>query len=119
VALKKNSKTDFALTEYKVEISFSPEDEAYIATVPELPGCASHGDTPKEALKMAFEAVELYLEVLQKSGKEIPLPMTRKKFSGKIPLRIDPLLHRDISVKADNEKISLNKYIERVLKTGT
>ncbi|MEZ4814264.1 MAG: type II toxin-antitoxin system HicB family antitoxin [Bdellovibrionota bacterium] len=118
MARKKKVNNEFPITEYKVEIAFSPEDEAYLARVPELPGCVTHGDTQEEALKMAHEAIEVYLESLVSDGKEIHTPMVRKKFSGNIPLRIDPVLHRDIALKADGEKLSVNKYIEKVLKTA-
>lgn len=118
MARKKKSRKEFPIKEYKVEIAFSPEDEAYVARVPELPSCVTHGETQEEALEMAHEAIEVFLESLVADGKEIPIPMARRKFSGKIPLRIDPVLHRDIAVKADGENISVNRYIEKLLKTG-
>lgn len=118
MARKKKAHNAFPIKEYKVEIAFSPEDEAFVARVPELPNCITHGDSQEEALKMAHEAIEVYLESLLADGKVIPTPMARRKFSGKIPLRIDPVLHRDIAVKADGENISVNRYIEKLLKTG-
>jgi antitoxin HicB len=40
-----------------------PEDEGgYSVSVPELPGCFTQGETKEEAIKMAYEAIELYLE---------------------------------------------------------
>lgn len=118
MAHKKKKSRVFPITEYKVEIAFSPEDDAYVARVPELLGCITHGNSQVEALRMAHEAIELYLESLEKHGKKIPTPLARKKFSGNIPLRIDPVLHRDIALKADGEKMSVNKYIEKLLKIG-
>ncbi len=115
---KKKAHKKLPINEYKVEIIFSPEDEAFVARVPELAGCATHGNTQEEALKNAHEAIEIYIESLLSSGKEIPTPLARKKFSGNIPLRIDPILHRDIALKADGENLSVNKYIEKLLKTG-
>ena len=62
------------------------EDEAtdgttlYLAEVPDLPGCMSHGETPEEALQNLQEAIELYLKALDDAGVERPagkhLPMT-------------------------------------------
>ena len=37
---------------YEIIIYWSKEDEAFIAEVPELPGCMAHGETPENALKM-------------------------------------------------------------------
>jgi len=44
----------------------------YTVIVPVLPGCVTHGDTIEEAIKMAKEAIQLYLESLQEHGEEIP-----------------------------------------------
>ncbi len=40
--------------------------------VPSLPGCVTYGDTVEEAISMAREAIELYLESLKAHGEEIP-----------------------------------------------
>ncbi|WP_103876950.1 MULTISPECIES: type II toxin-antitoxin system HicB family antitoxin [Petrotoga] len=40
--------------------------------VPVLPGCVTHGDTIEEAIKMAKEAIQLYIESLQEHREEIP-----------------------------------------------
>ena len=40
--------------------------------VPFLPGCVTYGDTIEEAIKMAKEAIQLYIESLQEHGEEIP-----------------------------------------------
>jgi predicted RNase H-like HicB family nuclease len=47
-------------------------DSDYGVTVPDLPGCFSAGSTVDEALWMAREAIELYLETLVEDGAEIP-----------------------------------------------
>jgi predicted RNase H-like HicB family nuclease len=57
---------------YKVQIR--PEtDGTYTVIVPTLPGCLTFGDTIEEALKMAKEAIEVYIESLAARGKEIPI----------------------------------------------
>ena len=109
----KKKKTEL---KYRLEINWSPEDEAFVANVPELPGCMTHAGTAEEAVLMAQEAIEGYIESLQARGKSVPLPLAEKRFSGKIPLRIDPNLHRDIAVKAEIEGVSVNRFIERKLK---
>jgi len=44
----------------------------YTAIVPTLPGCVTYGDTIEEAIDMAREAIEGYLEILKAHGEEIP-----------------------------------------------
>ena len=56
---------------YKVFLHKEPEGE-YTVTVPSLSGCITYGDNVDEALVMAKEAIELYLETLRDDGEEIP-----------------------------------------------
>lgn len=44
----------------------------YTVTVPSLPGCITYGETIDDAIAMAKEAIELYIEDLRENGEEIP-----------------------------------------------
>ena len=44
----------------------------YTVIVPSLPGCVTYGNTIEEAIEMAKEAIELYIESLKEHGEEIP-----------------------------------------------
>ena len=44
----------------------------YTVIVPSLPGCVTYGDTIEEAIEMAKEAIQLYLESLKEHDEEIP-----------------------------------------------
>ncbi len=112
----KKKKTEKEQPKYRVDIVWNPEDGCYVARVPELPNCQTHGNTMEEAVAMAKEAIEGYVETLEKEGLPVPPPLAEKKFSGKIPLRIDPTLHRNLVVNAAIEGMSVNKYIEQRLK---
>lgn len=59
---------------YQILVAWSPEDDSYVAQVPDLPGFAAHGATEAEALEQAREAIRLYLDVLTESGGGIPEP---------------------------------------------
>jgi predicted RNase H-like HicB family nuclease len=61
---------------YKMEIKWSNEDNAYIVTVPELPGCKTHGSTYKEAVKRGIEAIDSWIEASQKWNDPVPPPLT-------------------------------------------
>jgi antitoxin HicB len=59
--------------QYNYKILLNKEEEGgYIVSVPALPGCITQGDTIEEAIAMAKEAIELYVEELQSSGEKIP-----------------------------------------------
>lgn len=58
---------------YTYTAVFEPSQEGgYTVTCPALPGVVTEGDTLKEARAMVKEAVECYLESLQKDGLPIP-----------------------------------------------
>jgi predicted RNase H-like HicB family nuclease len=63
---------------YAIEIFSSEEDEGYIAVVPELPGCSAFGETEEEALKEIKVAIDLWLEVAEKEGRQIPKPFEKE-----------------------------------------
>ena len=59
---------------YEIIIYWSREDKAFIADVPELPGCLAHGETPETALKNAKEAIQLWIETAKEFGDPVPEP---------------------------------------------
>ena len=59
---------------YSINIQWSERDQAYIANVPELPGCKTHGDTYKEALHNILEVIELWIEATKEAGEPVPQP---------------------------------------------
>ena len=63
---------------YEVIIYWSQEDEAFIAEVPELPGCMAHGNKQAEALKNINEAIELWLSTAREFNDPIPEPKGRR-----------------------------------------
>ena len=63
---------------YEIIIYWSTEDEAYVAELPELPGCAAHGATQEEALANAKEAAQLWLDAAVEFGDPVPEPKGRR-----------------------------------------
>ena len=58
---------------YSYKILLTKEEEGgYMVIVPALPGCITQGDNIEEAMAMAQEAIELYIEELQARGEKIP-----------------------------------------------
>jgi len=62
------------MREYQYTIILHPDTErgGYTVTVPSLPGCITEGDTVEEAIAMAKEAIQLYIESLLEDNLPIP-----------------------------------------------
>jgi antitoxin HicB len=62
--------------EYAVRIDRLSEGDGggYLATVPDLPGCMSDGETPEEALKNVQEAIASWIEAAKEWKQDIPKP---------------------------------------------
>jgi predicted RNase H-like HicB family nuclease len=66
---------------YEVIIYWSDEDEAFIAEVPELPGCAADGKTYEQALANVQVIIEEWIETAKELGRPIPEPRGRLMFA--------------------------------------
>ncbi len=62
---------------YEIIIFWSKEDDAFLAEVPELPGCMADGKTYREALANAEKIIEEWIEIAKEEGRSIPQPKGR------------------------------------------
>jgi predicted RNase H-like HicB family nuclease len=69
------------LPKYAIMIYWSADDEAFIAEVPELPGCAADGPTYQEALANVEIVIEEWMDTSKKLGRTIPEPKGRLLFA--------------------------------------
>lgn len=60
---------------YGIVMYWSDRDQAYVAEVPELPGCMAHGVTQEAALKNIKEATGLWMDTARELGEPLPEPM--------------------------------------------
>lgn len=66
---------------YEVIIYWSEEDEAFIAEVPELPGCAADGVTYEQVLANVQVIIEEWIETAKELGRPTPEPRGRLMFA--------------------------------------
>ena len=64
---------------YLVEVFWSEEDDAYVAVVPDLPGCSAVGATPEQAIHEIGDAIEAWIEACRSSGDPVPPPRTKAR----------------------------------------
>jgi len=66
---------------YEVIIYWSDQDQAFIAEVPELPGCAADGATYQEAVANVETVIQEWIETALELGRSIPAPKGRLVFA--------------------------------------
>jgi len=66
---------------YAVIIYWSADDEAFIAGVPGLAGCAADGPTPQDALAQVQTIAREWIETAQELGRAVPEPKGRLLFA--------------------------------------
>ncbi len=69
------------MTKYEIIIYWSEEDKAFIAEVPELPGCMADGKTYQKALSNAEVIIKEWIETAKKLGRPIPQPKGRLMYA--------------------------------------
>lgn len=92
-------------------------DGGYVAYIPELEGCITQGETLYELAEMIEDAKLCWLESALEDGVVIPEPDT-EEYSGKFNVRIPKSLHKELVVKAKEEKVSLNQTVTYLLAKG-
>lgn len=95
---------------YRMEIIPDPDEDGFVASYPELPGCLSTGKTIEEAAKNALDAKNQWLKAAYEDGVAITVPDSEKEYSGQFKLRMPKTLHRLLAEQSKREGISMNQY---------
>jgi predicted RNase H-like HicB family nuclease len=69
------------MIKYEVIIYWSDEDKAYLAEVPELPGCMADGATYQDALNNVEVIIREWIETAHDLGKDVPEPKGRLMYA--------------------------------------
>lgn len=97
---------------YSGSVSFSQEDEVFYGKILGVNDTVTYeAETAKNLTKAFREAVDDYLKTCEKMGK----PPSRE-FKGSFNVRIQPELHRKAHLKSQALNVSMNKYIEEIIK---
>lgn len=104
-------KLSYKPEDYTYCVTWSEEDEAYIGRVTEFESLAAHANTHIDALLEITKVVQLVLEDLVESNEPIPEPISKRRFSGKLNLRMPEYLHRLLAKEAAEQGISLNQWL--------
>lgn len=66
---------------YEIIIFWSAEDEAFVAEVPELPGCMADGSSYQEALANAQQIIQEWIATARELGRPVPEPRGRLAYA--------------------------------------
>ncbi|MEW6737034.1 MAG: type II toxin-antitoxin system HicB family antitoxin [Acidobacteriota bacterium] len=97
--------------QYRYTVSWSEENQDYLARVAEFPSLSAFGNSLEHALREIKQVVSLVLADLQESDEPIPEPLSLREYSGKIVLRMGEDLHRQLALEAVQQGLSLNTLI--------
>lgn len=104
---------------YRVVVEWSDEDDAFVARVPALPGCAAHGRTPEQATREVVIAARGIIESMRAHGDRIPPEDLTGGHSGQLRLRLPRALHQRLASLAAIDGVSLNQELVALLAAGS
>ena len=68
-------------SKYEIIIFWSAEDDAFVAEVPELPGCMADGRSHQEALSNAAQIIQEWIDTAEELGRPVPQPRGRLAYA--------------------------------------
>jgi predicted HicB family RNase H-like nuclease len=107
--------TSIDISRYTYRVTWSVEDDQFVATCPEFPSLSWLADTQDDALHGLAALIAEVVDDLRADGEPVPEPLSSRAFSGKFNLRVGAQLHRKLAMEAAEEHLSLNQYILRRL----
>lgn len=99
------------MSRYGIRVSWSDEDEMFVALCPALGNLSALGDTPSSAVSELEQAIEAALETYQSENWPIPEPDVQEEYSGQFRLRLPRSLHAWLAHEAERQGVSLNSLV--------
>ena len=96
-------------------VTWSAEDDEFVATCVEFPSLSWLAGTPELALSGLRNLVSDVVADLLASGEAVPEPLSTRHYSGKFQLRLGEDLHRRLAMEAAEQSTSLNQYVVQKL----
>jgi predicted HicB family RNase H-like nuclease len=94
---------------YTYRVSWSEEDGENIGLCAEFPSLSWLAADPESALQGIRSVVADVVADLKENNEPVPEPLAAKKYSGHFTVRITPELHRQLTIEAAENHISLNR----------
>ena len=94
---------------YTYRVTWSEDDNEYVALCAEFPGLSWLALTPEAALKGIRKIIAEVVADLAASSEPVPEPIATRHYSGKFMVRVPPELHRHLALEAAEAGVSLNR----------
>ncbi|MGN9811069.1 type II toxin-antitoxin system HicB family antitoxin [Micromonospora sp. BQ11] len=106
------------VTHYTYRVTWSPDDDEFLATCAEFPSLSWLASLQIEALQGLQDLVREVIADMEEQGEQVPQPFADRSYSGKFNLRVGESLHRELAIEAAQDGLSLNQYILRKLRAA-
>lgn len=103
------------VSHYAYRVTWSPEDEEFVATCVEFPSLSWLAGSQSDALSGLEQVIDEVVLDLVQNGEPVPEPLSERRYSGKFNLRLGESLHRRLALEAAEEQVSLNQLVVRRL----
>jgi predicted HicB family RNase H-like nuclease len=94
---------------YTYRVTWSEEDEEYLALCAEFPSLSWLANDPEGALQGIRQVVAEVVADLEANNESVPEPIAVRQYSGKFLIRIPPEIHRRLALEAAEAGVSLNR----------
>lgn len=101
----------YDVSHYTYRVTWSVEDDEFVATCAEFPSLSWLAASQVEALEGLEGLLHDVLVDLAEQGEETPQPFSERTYSGRFNLRVGESLHRQLAIRAAESGMSLNQYI--------
>ncbi|MBI4967935.1 MAG: type II toxin-antitoxin system HicB family antitoxin [Rhodospirillales bacterium] len=96
---------------YTYRVTWSAEDRDYVGTCAEFPSLSWLDGDENKAFRGIRRLVRRVVSDLRAEDEAVPEPLSERRFSGKLQVRLPPDLHRRLTVEAAESGVSLNRLI--------
>ncbi len=103
------------MDKYTYRITYSQDDNEYVGLCAEFPSLSCLDKNQAKAFTGIQKLVKEVIADMKKENETIPEPLSAKQYSGKFMVRIPPEVHRDLSILASENHISLNRLVSAKL----
>ena len=103
------------MDKYTYRVTYSQDDGEYVGLCAEFPSLSYLEPNQTKAFTGIQKLVRDIVADMKKANEAIPEPLSLKQYSGKFMVRIPPEVHRDLSILASENRISLNRLVSSKL----